>query len=277
MGYVHPRSRNPVPRRIVGGHAKMLLRWPTRRGSGEERLWERMAAVYRIVGVGDVTQDEGVLAAAEVLSSGGLALMPTETVYGLGVSIAPLVTAPDPDAMPGPESGYRRIFSVKQRDLAQTTPWLVADVSALDTYGCDVDDVSRALAEAFWPGALTLIVRAREDIPAYLKAADGTIALRASASPVVAALIAACASPLAVTSANTHGEPAPSSFAEVELSVLAGVDVAIDAGETPCQDASTIVSCLGAAPVIIRQGALSAEAIMRVAMSVAAQAGYEGE
>mgnify|MGYP002228894215 CR=1 FL=1 len=75
-----------------------------------------------------------------------------------------------------------------------------------------------------------------------MRAADDTVALRASASPVVQALIRACGSPLACTSANTHGAPSPISFAAVEGRILEGVDVAVDAGETPCRDASTIVS-----------------------------------
>lgn len=228
--------------------------------------------------------DEGVRLAAQVLTSGGLALIPTETVYGLGVSVNPLIasyagaralddgSAPiagqplvNGAAVPPPESGYRRIFSVKRRELAQTVPWLVSGVEALDEYGCDVDSATRALARAFWPGGLTLIVRARDNVPAYMQAADGTVALRCSASPVVAALIEACGGPLATTSANTHGAPAPTAFCDVEQAVLDGVDIAIDAGETTCRDASTIVSCLGGDLTIIRRGALSVKAIERVA------------
>ena len=107
-------------------------------------------------------------------------------------------------------------------------------------------------------------MHARENVPVYMQAADGTVALRCSASPVVAALIKACGCPLATTSANTHGSPAPVTFGDVEPSVLDGVDVALDAGETPCRDASTIVSCIGGEPVIIRQGAISRAAIARV-------------
>lgn len=211
-----------------------------------------------------------------MLSSGGLALIPTETVYGLAVAVAPFMqpgvangASREPSvngaALPPASSGYRRIFSVKQRDLTQTVPWLVGGVDDLDRYGCAVDEVTRALADAFWPGALTLIVRANDRVPRFMQAADGTVALRCSASPVVAALIRACGCPLATTSANTHGMPAPASFDVVEPVVLAGVDVAIDAGETPCQDASTIVSCVSGEVVVARYGALSEDDIQRVA------------
>lgn len=211
-----------------------------------------------------------------MLSSGGLALIPTETVYGLAVAVAPLALVRTAEGAPGEpsvngaalppaSSGYRRIFSVKQRDLTQTVPWLVGGVDDLDRYGCAIDEVTRALADAFWPGALTLIVRANDRVPRFMQAADGTVALRCSASPVVAALIRACGCPLATTSANTHGMPAPASFDVVEPVVLAGVDVAIDAGETPCQDASTIVSCVSGEVVVARYGALSEDDIQRVA------------
>ena len=220
---------------------------------------------------------------ARALGEGALALIPTETVYGIGVAVSAVevaAQAPSPDApcvngcpLPPASSGYRRIFSVKRRELAQTVPWLVADASALDAYGVDIDPGTRALAERLWPGALTLIVKAAPSVPAFMQAADGTVALRASASPVVQALVRACGCPLAVTSANTHGNPAPASFDDVEASVLDGVDVCIDAGPTVCRDASSIVSLTSGAPVIIRQGALSAQTINRVLADAACATG----
>ena len=189
-----------------------------------------MQRVLKVSGTTPEQHDEGIVRAAQVLREGGLALIPTETVYGLGVAVAPLAQdlvdalnehdacrngqedfpseegeRPSVNGAPVPPSGsgYRRIFSVKHRELTQTVPWLVGGVDALDRYGYGVDPITRALAEAFWPGALTLIVHARENVPVYMQAADGTVALRCSASPVVAALIKACGCPLATTSANT--------------------------------------------------------------------------
>ena len=235
-----------------------------------------MPEIYRIATDSAQLCDQAIAEVGNVLSSGGLALIPTETVYGLAVAVAPLAQVRTAEGAPGEpsvngaalppaSSGYRRIFSVKQRDLTQTVPWLVGGVEDLDRYGCAVDEVTRALADAFWPGALTLIVRANDRVPRFMQAADGTVALRCSASPVVAALINACGCPLATTSANTHGMPAPAAWAAVEQRVLEGVDAAIDAGETPCQDASTIVSCVSGEVVIARYGALSEDDIQRVA------------
>lgn len=214
-----------------------------------------MQRIYR-VGGGSDPHPLAIRDAAQVLTAGGLILTPTETVYGIGVAIG--AYASSGDEAPAPETGYGRIFTLKRRDVRQTVPWLVAGERDLDAFGVDVPEGVHVLARAFWPGALTLIVKASDRVPRFMRAADGTVALRASASPVVQALVRACGSPLAVTSANTHGAPAPVSFAQVEARILAGVDVAIDAGETVCHDASTIVSLLDGELDIIRQGALSA-------------------
>ena len=260
--------------------------------------------------------------AARELRAGSLALIPTETVYGIGVSVRACVdtmqaaptqaqadrkapaqaatrgraaiscalpnvgkdaastegTAPievNGQLPPAPSTGYGRIFTLKQRELTQTVPWLVDGPAALDRYGVSVAPELRVLAEAFWPGALTIVVPAAPSVPAFMCAADGTVALRASASPVVQALVRACGSPLAVTSANTHGEPAPVAFSEVEPRVLAGVDVAIDAGATPCRDASTIVAMRAGAVCILRQGALSS-AHIRAALDASAHSTENG-
>ena len=199
--------------------------------------------------------------AADCLTAGGLALVPTETVYGVGVATSAFAANLE---TPGPDTGYGRIFSLKQRELTQTVPWLVDGPAALERYGKDVPHSIYALAEKLWPGALTLVVPAADDVPSFMRAADGTVALRASASPVVQELIARCGSPLAVTSANTHGKPAPISFDEVEPRILAGVDVAIDAGETPCRDASTIVAVRDGELQILREGALAVREIRAV-------------
>lgn len=223
-----------------------------------------MITVYKVAEGNVAPHPLAVREVASQLAAGGLALLPTETVYGIGVAVDAYQGRSD---TPDSKTGYGRIFTLKQRDLAQTVPWLVGGADALDAYGSDVDSGTRALAEAFWPGALTLIVKAAPCVPMFMQAADGTVALRASASPVIQSLVRACGSPLAVTSANTHGAPAPAAFGDVEPRILEGVDVAVDAGATACRDASTIVSLAGGTPRIIREGALSAEAIYKVLSS----------
>ena len=189
-----------------------------------------MQTVYRVY---EGTREPHRLAVertAEVLGRGGLALIPTETVYGVAVAVnafsdaVPQDTSEFPSwprdpqaavngaAVPALGTGYRRIFTLKQRKLTQTVAWLVDNAEALDRYGVDIPEEARVLARRCWPGALTIVVKAAPCVPTFMRAADDTVALRASASPVVQALIRACGSPLACTSANTHGAPAPAKF-----------------------------------------------------------------
>lgn len=200
----------------------------------------------------------GLDSVAMALRAGDLALLPTETVYGVGVCVGAYDGC---GQVPGPRTGYGRIFTLKRRDVAQTVPWLVGGAADLDRFGEDVAPEIRTLAAAFWPGALTLVVKASPSVPAFMRAADGTVALRASASPVIQYLVRACESPLAVTSANTHGAPAPSSFAATEERIVEGVDIAVDAGGTTCRDASTIVAVRDGKLAVLREGAISAREI----------------
>lgn len=189
--------------------------------------------------------------AVATLALGGVLVMPTDSVYGIGCAATPNNPA------------YQRIFEIKQRDLAQTLPWLVADVSDLQQYGDELPAYAVKLAEQYWPGALTLVVRASEAVPQEYRAADGTIALRCPDSNLVRQLARAVGAPLATTSANTHGEAAATSGSGVEPRIVAEADLTLDAGPAPLAIASTIVSCLGEDPAILREGAISAAQIMQ--------------
>ena len=232
-----------------------------------------MPKIYQVRAESGALPEGSLHEAARMLREGCLSLLPTETVYGVGVAVCAYARTGVPAGgtlvngveAPSETTGYGRIFTLKRREVTQTVPWLVDGPEALERYGVDVDRRIRALAEEFWPGALTLVVPASDEVPPFMRAADGTVALRASASPVIQALVKACKSPLAVTSANTHGAPAPASFEAVEGRILEGVDVAVDAGPTVCRDASTIVGVRDGRVEILRRGALPAEEIARVA------------
>lgn len=185
----------------------------------------------------------------ESLRAGECVLLATDTVYGLA-------------AMPS-TLGYKRIFELKRRDAQQVLPWLVGSVDDLERYGEDVPVYAHKLAQAFWPGGLTLVVRASGEARALGSVADdGTVALRMPDEPFALRLLGELDAPLACTSANLHGLPAPQCLADVDSSMrkLAS-DVAIPSS---CKGgtASTIVDCTQpATPRIIRHGALSDEAI----------------
>ena len=191
--------------------------------------------------------------AVAVLAFGGVLVMPTDSVYGIGCAATPANPA------------HERIFAIKQRDRAQTLPWLVADASDLARYAKDLPAYAAELAVRWWPGALTLVVRASDAVPAEYRAADGTIALRCPDSPLVRTLARDMGVPLATTSANTHGEAAATSGAAVEPGIVAAADLTLDAGPAPVGVASTIVSCLGAEPKVLREGVITEAEIVLAA------------
>ena len=110
-------------------------------------MLERDGCMRRIYNMSTgVCGDFAVKDAASCLAAGAVALLPTETVYGVGVAVAAYGHRAE---LPVEGSGYRRIFSLKRRELTQTVPWLVADESALDRYGVDVPCAAHVLAHAF--------------------------------------------------------------------------------------------------------------------------------
>jgi len=190
--------------------------------------------------------------AATVLRDGGIVVFPTETVYGLG-------------ALADSKFGPHEIFEVKVRPADLPIPLLVETEDALDIWGANVPDYAHALAHAFWPGPVTLVVKASDRVPRDFRAADGTIGLRSPDHEVVLEILAAAGGPIFATSANTHGNPAPGAFDEVEPRILTAADLVLDGGETAHQQASTVVMCTGSEPVIVREGAVPSDKIAAVA------------
>lgn len=190
--------------------------------------------------------------AVTVLRDGGIVVFPTETVYGIGA----LVSA---------RMGSDEIHEVKDRPADQPLQWLVESEDALDTYGIEVPEYAHRLAKAYWPGPLTLVVKASDRVEKDFRAPDGSIGLRAPNHEVVFELLHAAGEPIISTSANTHGKPAPSSAAEIEDRIVHAADIVLDGGETTHQEPSTVVDCMGPEPKILREGAISADEIAKTA------------
>lgn len=146
--------------------------------------------------------------AAAALSRGEAVVFPTDTVLGLGVSV-------DVAASP------RLLFDIKQRDEGKPVAWLLGEAEDLRRYGADVPKLAFKLAERFWPGPLTLVVRASEAVPPAFRGADGSIGLRMPDHPAALALVRAAGCPLATTSANIAGEPAPACFEDLDPRIAA--------------------------------------------------------
>ena len=189
----------------------------------------------------------------EALRSGLVAIVDTDTVYGL----ATLPFA----------SGLARIFELKRRPDDLALPWLVSGIDELGKYGHDPNGYASRLAAMFWPGALTLVVSATEAVHHVDGvASDGTVALRCPDNRRCLDLLEALDMPLACTSANLHGEPAPCVIDEVsdQFLQLPGADCL--APSCPRAMASTIVDCTGSIPTILRKGPIPSQVIMDVAL-----------
>lgn len=189
--------------------------------------------------------------ALDALKAGQVALVCTDTVYGLA-------------AVPG-TPGYERIFELKRRPHDQVLPWLVDGLDALDVYASDVPDYARKLARTFWPGACTLIVRAsRMARRLGGVATDGTVALRCPDDENCRFLLSALDMPIACTSANVHGQPACSRKEQLPeaFSALPGFDEAAE--RCSGGSASTIVECTSAVPRLLRSGPIPIELVHEV-------------
>jgi tRNA threonylcarbamoyl adenosine modification protein (Sua5/YciO/YrdC/YwlC family) len=197
---------------------------------------------------------EAINLAASVLRDGGIVIFPTETVYGIGAAATSCI-------------GPQEIIDIKMRPASKPLPWLVEAEDALDTYGVEVPEYAHRLAHHFWPGALSLVVKAGPRVGKDFTDTRGTVALRAPDHKVVQDLIRASGGPIITTSANTSGKHSPASFEELESRLVAAADLTLDGGETKHGIASTVVDCTGLVPVILRDGAIPAHEIATVAMA----------
>lgn len=189
---------------------------------------------------------EVVNLAATRLRDGGVVVFPTETVYGLGAL-----------AEAGVCYGAEELFDIKERPLDIPIPLLVASPSDIDVYGTDVPEYAHVLARTFWPGALTLVVKASDRIRKEFRAADGSIGLRCPDSELMSELLEAAGGPIFATSANTHGLSSPTSFEQIEPRIIEAADMVIDGGPTDHGIASTVVVCTGKEYRVAREGAIS--------------------
>jgi L-threonylcarbamoyladenylate synthase len=185
----------------------------------------------------------GRAAAIEVLRAGGIVALPTDTVYGVAVALD----------TPG---GIERLFEVKRRPPERGIMLLLDAASQAADIGV-IGPAASALAEACWPGGLTVVVPQRADVPlpAVLTGGAPTIGLRVPDHDAPRAL-AAAVGPLPVTSANVSGLPEARDATEILAQLGDAVDLILDGGAAHGGPASTVVDCTGAMPVVLRLGAI---------------------
>jgi tRNA threonylcarbamoyl adenosine modification protein (Sua5/YciO/YrdC/YwlC family) len=192
----------------------------------------------------------GVSAAVSALRAGRLVVLPTDTVYGIGA-----------DAFNS--EAVAALLSAKGRGRDMPVPVLVGSWHTIDGLVYAVPNAARELIQAFWPGALSLVVRQAPSLQWDLGDAHGTVMLRMPLHPVAIELLREVG-PMAVSSANISGQPAAVTAADARTQLGDLVDVYLDAGPSEQQAASTIVDLTGAHPRILRTGPVGAQAVAEV-------------
>ena len=202
--------------------------------------------------------DDGIAVAGALLRAGRLVAFPTETVYGLGAD------ATAPAAVAG-------IFAAKRRPADNPLIVHLAGVEQLDRVVAEVTPLAGRLAAAFWPGALTLVLAAREDVPRVTTGGLDTVAVRVPDHPVATALLREAGVPVAAPSANRSGRPSPTTAAHVLGDLGGAIDAVVDGGTCTVGVESTVVDARGDLPVVLREGSVTREDLERVV--AAAQVG----
>jgi L-threonylcarbamoyladenylate synthase len=193
----------------------------------------------------------GLIDAGSAIRRGELVVTPTDTVYGLAAD------AFNPIAV-------NLLLAAKGRGRDMPVPVLVASQQMADAVVERLPDAGRALAEAFWPGALTIVARHTAHLAWDLGETRGTVAVRVPDHPIAISLIEQTG-PLAVSSANRTGNPAPTTAMDARLQLGAAVAVYLDAGPAPTAALpSSIVDVTGEQPRLLRAGALDAERLRAV-------------
>src|SRR5689334_594971 len=192
----------------------------------------------------------GIASAISALKGGRLVVMPTDTVYGIGA-----------DAFDS--AAVASLLAAKGRGRDMPVPVLVGSWHTIDGLVYSVPQSAKELIRAFWPGALSLVVRQAPSLQWDLGDANGTVMLRMPLHPVAIELLREVG-PLAVSSANISGRPPAVTVDDARTQLGELVEVYLDGGPSEQQAASTIVDLTGATPRVLRQGPITAEAIAKV-------------
>ena len=209
--------------------------------------------VWKVSDNGSFTDEERehLKEAAEILREGGLVAFPTETVYGLGANALD-------------ERAAKKIYEAKGRPSDNP---LIAHVSCLEEIEPLVayfPEMGRRLAEAFWPGPMTMIFPKSEKVPYGTTGGLETVAIRMPSDPVASELIRLAGVPVAAPSANTSGRPSPTMAEHVYQDMNGKIEMILDGGPVGIGVESTIVDVTGEVPMLLRPGAITMEMLREV-------------
>ncbi len=194
------------------------------------------------------TSKQDLERAAAIIKNGGLVGIPTETVYGLGAN------GLDPEAV-------KKIFEAKGRPQDNPLILHIHDASQLHAFCREVPESALMLAEAFWPGPLTMILPVRDCVPKTTTAGLDTVGVRCPDNDATREIIRLAGVPIAAPSANTSGKPSTTTAAHVLHDMEGKIDAVVDGGPCRVGVESTIVDLTGPAPRLLRPGGIGPEAL----------------
>ena len=181
--------------------------------------------------------------APDVVRNGGIIAYRTDTYYGLGVD-------------PLNREAVQRVRDLKGREENKPILILISDAMEADRFVSERSSLFEIVSARHWPGALTLVLAARADLPEELTAGSGSIGVRLPEDSDVRGLIRACGGALTATSANPSGSPAARSAEQVAEYFPAGIDLILDGGQSECDKPSTVLDVSGDIIRVIREGAV---------------------
>ena len=192
----------------------------------------------------DQALQEQIDAAVRILQNGGVVAIPTDTLYGLA-------------ACAFYEAAIQRIFRLKGRPSEMALPLLLADAEDVTRWAVGVPEVASKLADRFWPGGLTLVLRKVDAIPGLVSGGLDTIALRVPDHQVPRAIARELGVPITGTSANRSGRRSLTTAMAMRDEFGDELDLVVEGGDDPTGLASTVLDLTGERPRILRQGAVS--------------------
>jgi L-threonylcarbamoyladenylate synthase len=192
-----------------------------------------------------------IQAAAQVIREGRLVAFPTETVYGLGADACNL-------------EAVQRIFDAKDRPASDPVIVHIATPEQLVSVAVNVPLLAWELAQRFWPGPLTLVLRRHQAVAANVAQGRGTVAVRVPNHPVALALLNASRTPIAAPSANLFARPSPTTAQHVLDDLGGKIDLVLDGGPTGIGLESTVVDLTAETPALLRPGGTPVEALRQV-------------
>ena len=199
----------------------------------------------------ETVTEEQVERAAEILRGGGIVAFPTDTVYGLG-------------AVCTNEEAVSKLFRAKGRDEGKPLSVLVGSIEQVQDLSDAVPDSALKLMRAFWPGALTVVLRKKPEVSDRVSAGKDTIGIRMPDSETARMLIRLAGSPLAAPSANTSGKRSAVTAEDVKEDLAGKIDFLLDGGRCPIALSSTVVDLTGEKPEILREGSITKRMIDEV-------------